>query len=399
MQLPKPKFTWKTVIFPLLGLTGFFIYIYLFKVDIIGIFATAKKADPVIYSIAILFGLLQVLFFTVSWRVLTNHLSIKMSLIRAYLYVWYGMYIDTIVPAQSISGEVTRTYLLTRDKCGPFGKVVASLYAHRLLGTGINAVALIAGVVLLTFGGNVNPLVFNLIILVAAAIITILFLMTVLSFKPQWTSRVVRWATAVAKRFSRGKMNTEKIEADTVEIMGHFHESMNEFRQKPRAITYSLCYLLISWFFSLSIPFLVFISLDHPVSVSVIIVTSAIFLAVKSIPVGIPFEVGLPEAVMTTLYISMGIPGAMAATATILTRIITLWLFFIIGFGAQQWLELKPALVTSVNTEKIKINPPPNSSQGKKWKLRLKQLQFGCWTSSAKSSINALTKKPSRNSN
>ena len=359
MEISRPKFTWKMVVFPFLGIFGFFVYIYLFKVDIIGIFATAKKADPLIYALAVIFGLLQVLFFTVSWKVLTNHLCIRMSTIRAYLYVWYGMYVDTIVPAQSISGEVTRTYLLTRDKCGPFGKVVASLYTHRLLGTGINAVALLAGVVLLTFGGNVNPLIFNLIILVAAVIVTILFLMTVLSFKPQWTSRAIRWATAVAKRFSRGKLNAAKIEASTVEIMRHFHDSMNEFRQKPRAITYSLLYLLASWFFSLSIPYLVFISLNHPVSISVIIVTSAIFLAVKSIPIGIPFEVGLPEAVMTTLYISMGVQGPLAATATILTRIITLWLFFIIGFGAQQWLELKPAITKAVNSDKIKIDPQP----------------------------------------
>jgi glycosyltransferase 2 family protein len=358
MQLPKPKFTWKTVIFPLVGLIGFFLYIYLYKVDIIGILATAKKADPLIYSIAILFGLFQVLFFTVSWRVLTNHLSIKMSLSRAYLYVWYGMYVDTIVPAQSISGEVTRTYLLTRDGCGSFGKVVASLYTHRFLGTAINVVALIAGLVLLTFGGNVNPLVFNSIIIVAVAITTMLVLMAVFSLKQEWTLKGVNWATEVAHKISRGRIKLEKLKGEAIEITTHFHDSMKEFRQAPRAVAFSLSFLLVSWFFSLSIPFLVFLSLDHPVSISIIIVTSAIFLAVKSIPVGIPFEVGLPEAVMTTLYISMGVPGPLAATATILTRIITLWLFFIIGFGAQQWLELKPALTTAANTEKIKINPP-----------------------------------------
>ena len=148
MQPTKPKLSWRSVLFPLLGLVGFFLYIYVFKVNILGIFATAEKANPTIYLIAVLFGLLQVLFFTISWRVLTNHLSIKMTLVRAYLYVWYGMYVDTIVPAQSISGEVTRTYLLTRDGCGSFGKVVASLYTHRLLGTAINAVALIVGLVL-----------------------------------------------------------------------------------------------------------------------------------------------------------------------------------------------------------------------------------------------------------
>ena len=60
----KPKLTWKTAIFPLLGLVGFFLYIYLFKVDILGIIETAKTADPLIYAVAILFGLLEVFFFT-----------------------------------------------------------------------------------------------------------------------------------------------------------------------------------------------------------------------------------------------------------------------------------------------------------------------------------------------
>ena len=346
------------MLFPLLGLLGFFLYIYLFHVDILGILATAKSADPTIYSIAIIFGLLEVLFFTISWRVLTNYLSIKLSIFRAYLYVWYGIYVDTIVPAQSISGEVTRTYLCTRDKCGSFGKVVASLFTHRLLGMALNVVALVAGIILLTFGGNVNPLIFNAIILVAAAIIGIIGLMIVLGFKQQWTLKVINFTTNLAHRITMGKWKLANLKEQTVEITEHFHDAMKEFRHNPKAIAGSLFYLIISWFFSLSIPYLVFMSLGHPVSWSIIIVTSAIFLAVKAIPIGIPFEVGLPEAVMTTLYISMGIYGPLAATATILTRIITLWFRFFIGFGAQQWLELKPAISAAANTEKTKINPP-----------------------------------------
>ncbi len=353
--LPRPKLTWKTIIFPLLGLLGFFLYIYLFNVDVTDIAAKLQTADPLIYLIAIVFGLLEVLFFALSWRVLTQYLSIKLSIIRAYLYVWYGIYVDTIVPAQAISGEVTRTYLCTRDKCGPFGKVVASLYTHRLLGMALNVVALIAGIVLLTFGGNVNPLVFNAIIIVGAAIVAIIILMIVLGFKQQWTLKVVNFVTKVACKISFGRLNLEKLREQTVEITAHFHDGMTEFRHNPKAIAGSLFYFLISWFFSLSIPYLVFISLGHPVTWSIIIVTSAIFLAVKAIPIGVPFEVGLPEAVMTTLYISMGIYGPLAATATILVRIITLWFRFIIGFGAQQWLELRPPPPPEVEIEKTKI--------------------------------------------
>jgi uncharacterized protein (TIRG00374 family) len=357
MEPHRPKLGWKTVVLPLLGLLGFFLYIYLFKIDILGILSTAKRANPLVYLIAIFFGLLEVLFFTISWRVLTNYLSIKMTIFRAYLYVWYGIYVDTIVPAQSISGEVTRTYLCLRDKCGSFGKVVASLYTHRLLGMALNVVALITGIILLTFGGNVNPLVFNAIIVVSAAIVGIIGLMIILGFKQQWTLRVINFLTHLANKITLGKLKLEKLKEEAVEITQHFHEGMKEFRHNPKAIAGSLFFLIISWFFSLSVPYLVFISLGHPVSLNIIIVTSAIFLAVKAIPIGIPFEVGLPEAVMTTLYISMGISGPLAATATILTRIITLWLRFFIGFGAQQYLELRPPKTPIPSIEKTKINP------------------------------------------
>ena len=306
MQISKPKLTWKMVVFPLLGIVGFFLYIYLFHVDILGIFATAKKANPITYSIAILFGLLQVLFFTLSWKVLTDHLSIKMS--KSERTYTSGTASSRHHCSSAIHrGEVTRTYLLTGG-CGSFGKVVASLYTHRFLGTTINAVALIAGLVLLTFGGNVNPLVFNLIIIVAAVIVVILFLMAILSLEQEWTLKGVNWLTKLAQKISRGKIKMEKLKEEAIEMTTHFHESIKEFRHTPKPSPSHCLYLLVSWFFSLSIPYLVFMSLDHQISISVIIVTSAIFLAVKSIPVGIPFEVGLPEAVMTTLYISMGVP-------------------------------------------------------------------------------------------
>lgn len=341
MEPSKPKLTWKTIVLPLLGLIGFFLYIYLFNVDILGIIETAKSADPIIYFVAVVFGFLDVLFFTVSWRQLTTFLQIKMKLFRAYLYVWYGIYVDTLVPAQSISGEVTRTYLLLRDKCGSCGKIVASLFAHRLLGMSINVVALVAGIVLLYFGGQASPLVFNLIIIVAVAITAFIVLMLVLSFKQAWTVKIVDWAVKFAEKITFGRWKPDKLKNQAVEVTSNFHSAMAEFRNNPKPIAASFVYLAVAWFFSLSVPYLVFWSLGHPVSWSLILITSSIVLAVKAVPIGVPFEVGLPEAVMTTLYFSMGVPIALSATATILVRIITLWFRFFAGFAAQQWLELK----------------------------------------------------------
>ncbi|MGE5187577.1 MAG: lysylphosphatidylglycerol synthase transmembrane domain-containing protein [Betaproteobacteria bacterium] len=361
MEPSKPKLTWKTVLFPLMGLVAFFLYIYLFQVDLIGILEIVKTVNPLLYAAAIVCGSLEVLFYSISWRILTNHIGIKMTLWRTYLYVWYGLYVDIVVPAESISGEVTRAYLLARDQCGIFGKVVASLFTHRLLGMMMNVVILVIGVVLLSVEGQVSSVVFNLIVFIAVAITALIIAMTVFSFKLTWTLKLIDAATRFAEKMTRGKWTFIKLREEAFKITEHFHEGMTEYRYNAKPLAISFVYLSVTWFFSLSVPFLVFLALGYSVSWSIILITAAIVLAVKSIPIGIPFEVGIPEAAMTTLYIALGVPAALAATATILSRIITLWFRFFVGFAAQQYVELRPALTQKADTEKTKNKSAPNS--------------------------------------
>jgi len=354
MESPKPKITRKTLLFPLIGLVAFFLYIYLFHVDITAIIATAQRADPLLYALAAALSLIEVFFFSISWRVLANFLLIKLSVIRSYLFVWYGIFVDIIVPAESVSGEATRVYLVTKEQGNSTcGRVVASLVTHRILGMVMNVAVLILGVVLLYTEAEINPLIFNLIVFIAFGITITLVLMMLFSYKEEWSLKVINWLVQVGKFLTRGRWHGQltKIREDACRIAKSFHDSMKEFKHNPKALIFSLFYLAITWIISLSIPYLVFMSLRYPVSWSVILITSAIVLAVKSIPLGIPFEVGLPEITMTTVYISLLGPAAagISATATILTRLLTLWLRFFVGFVAQQWLELKPVLASANN--------------------------------------------------
>jgi uncharacterized protein (TIRG00374 family) len=348
-ESPKPKITRKTLLFPLIGLVAFFAYIYLFQVDIPTIIATAQRADPVPYALAAALSLVEVFFFSLSWRVLANFLLIKLSVIRSYLFVWYGIFVDIIVPAESVSGEATRVYLIAKEQGNnTAGRAVASLVTHRLLGMGMNVAVLIIGMALFFTETQIDPLIFNLTLFLAVGITVTLLLIMLFSFKEQWSLKVINWLVRLGKFLSRGRWRGQltKIKEDACRIAKSFHDSMKEFKHSPKVLASSLFYLSITWVFSLSIPYLVFMSLRFPVSWSVILITSAIVLAVKSVPMGVPFEVGLPEITMTTLYTSLiGIEYAgICATATILTRLITLWFRFFVGFIAQQWLELKPVL-------------------------------------------------------
>lgn len=333
------------MLFPVAGIAAFFIYIYLFQVDIAGIINTLQIINPLPYGLAAVLSVLEILFFSVSWRVLADFLKIRLSIMRSYLFVWYGIFVDTIVPAESVSGELVRMYLITKEqgnsKCGP---AMASLVTHRFLGMGMNVAVLLTGISLLVTGGQtqLSGLIFNSILLVALGISAVLIALIVLSFKEKWTAKLVDWAIRAARFVSFGRWNLNQLKDNAHQITQGFHLSMKEFKNKPKPVLASLFYLIVTWVFSLCIQYLVFMSLGVSVSWSMITITAAIVLAVKSIPVGVPFEVGIPEATMTTLYMAFSIDPAVAATATILSRLLTLWLRFFIGFGAQQYLTLRP---------------------------------------------------------
>ncbi len=364
IAVTRPRLNWKMVVFPIIGLTAFFAYIYLFRVDIPLVLATAGNADPLPYALALLFSVVEIFFYTISWRVLLEFLQIKLSVIRSYLFVWYGIFLDIIIPAESVSGEAIRIYLIQREQgitsCGP---TTASLVTHRLLGMALNVAVLFLGMGLLFVEGQATGIILNLILALAAGITSVLVLVIVFSFKEQWSLRVVNALADFAHWITRGKWKgLIRIREDACRITSSFHDSMKKFGHNLKPLALSLAGLSVTWVFNLSTTYLVFLALRWPVSWSTILITSAIVLAVKSIPLGIPFEVGLPEITMTTLYTSLGVPAEISATSTILSRLLTLWFRFFIGLGAQQYLDLKSVVTVCVDDDNVNRPKPANHS-------------------------------------
>jgi uncharacterized protein (TIRG00374 family) len=357
MEPTKPKLTRKTILLPIIGLAAFFLYILLFNVDIPEIINTAQHADPIIYSAAILISLAEVFFYAISWRALLSNLQVKISVVRSYLFVWYGTFMDIVIPAESISSEVCRVYLVNREQCGTGGKVVASVVTQRLLSMGMNIIFLIVGVDLLLTQTNVNPWIFNLVLFFTAAIAAIMALILFVSAKEKWSTKAITSLIRVAEFVTRGRWKQlNQIKEEALKDAKIFHVSMKELTRKPKVLIVPSTFLALNWLCSFIVPYLVFLSLGFQIPWSVIFITGSIVVAVKSIPIGVPFEVGLPEITMTTLYTSLlGLQYApICATATILSRILTLWLRFGIGFASQQWIELKTVLTPKniLRTEK-----------------------------------------------
>jgi uncharacterized protein (TIRG00374 family) len=154
-----------------------------------------------------------------------------------------------------------------------------------------------------------------------------------------------------AEWISRGRWKLTRFREEVVEIHKAFHIAIKEYIHAPKTMLLATSCSLVAWFFSILIFYFTFLAMGYTqISWVAIIVVTSIFVAVKSIPIGIPFEVGLPEIALTTLLLFFGVPAKMSATVTILTRLLTLWLRFFIGFIAQQWLGLS-GIVTRQATE------------------------------------------------
>ncbi len=341
MASAKPKIAWRTIILPLIGILAFFIYIYLFNVDIPTIIETAQRINLSIYILSIIFVFAETFFYALSWRSLLSLISVKLPIVKTCLFVWYGTFIDVIVPAGSMSGEVSKLYLVTRERSGTSGKVVATLVIQRLTSIGLIIATLILGVGGVSAEKQVAGLPFQLALFFAVSTALFLILVVLLAFKESWMQRIISIAVKFVSLVSGGRWDLSKLKEDAIKAIGMFRESMKEFGRAPKTLFTSTLFVVLSWLSHLSVAYLVLLALDFHVQWSVIFVTCSIVIVLPAR--------GLPEIAMTTIYTLLGVPPQVSATATILTRILTFWLRFFVGFAAQQWLEIK-TMTASVNS-------------------------------------------------
>jgi uncharacterized protein (TIRG00374 family) len=359
MESVKYKVTWKTLLLPFIGLAAFFLYIYIFQVDLLAIIEKIQHINLYFYVLATASTLLDTLFVALAWHSLLDFLSVQVSRFRAFLYVWVGIFVDTLIPAESVSGEISKIYLVNREQNGTAGKATASIIAHRIIGMSINVGTLLVGAALLLIENQLRGMLLTLTLFLVVVTLFFLVLVLLLCVKENWTMRIVDGIMKFVERVSRGRWKLSRFREEALREAKEFHSAMKEYARAPKTMFTAVSLSVISWMFALAVFYLTFLSMGYPqISWSAILVITAIFMAVKSIPVGVPFEVGLPEITLTTLLYFFVRQWAgtdlfaweISATATILMRLLTLWFRFFIGFAAQQWIGIK-VITTEANGE------------------------------------------------
>jgi uncharacterized protein (TIRG00374 family) len=342
-----------TVPFLVIGISVFVLYLVLF-VDIPEMIGVIQHANILFYSLAAIALILETFLFSLTWQYLLLLLSVKVSFRKAFVYVWIGAFADLLVPAESVSGEITKAYLMSKEPNVNPGKVVASLVSQRMLGTITTTATLFIGfLALIALNYSISSLMLQILLSITIASALAFLFIVVLCVKEKWTERLIKAVMRFVERLSRGRIKLKDFQTRIVDALRAFYESLRTFGSNPIKLIPPILFHILSWLSSITIAFLVFVSIGYlepniPILWLKVVVVYALLVAIKSIPLGIPAEVGLPDIVMTTLFILFGLPPDISAAATILTRIITVWLRFFIGFASVQWLGVKIIMESGV---------------------------------------------------
>jgi uncharacterized protein (TIRG00374 family) len=277
-------------------------------------------------------------------------LSIKISIRKTYAFMWVSTFFDSLVPAQSVSGEISRVYLMSKEPNPEPGKVVCSLIAHRVIMSLITIATLLIGVSMIFVSGYSLPTFVTYVIwLVTIATVAFLVLVLVLLVKEKWTERIVDTLLRFVVRIFRRRWRLEELRERVLEELRRFYDGLAILTEDPKHFISPVIFSLISWFFSILVSFLVFVALGFAINwslVSVVIVVFALSLMIKNVPLGVP-EVGLPEIIMSFLFGPFGLGAPLGITSdvgfaiTILSRLASFWFKFVLGFVVTQWVGLK----------------------------------------------------------
>jgi len=333
------------------GLAAFILY-FVFFIDPQQVAQSLAQTNLTIYAFAFVAYMLFTVCSAMVWRSLLSSIAVKITTRKAFLYTWTGLFFEATVPQLGWSAEISKTYMLTKDSNLEAGKVGASVVGQKILSMTITIAALSTGLGLLLFRYSLNLTAALLIGIILGLSILTLAVVYYISFKPNATKALLHWAIRIIQ-FFRKSWNPQNFQTKAEELLNGFHTSIAELKANPKALIAPAVYGVVGFIFEISVLFITFAALGHPVPADVVLIVFTLTGTLQTIG-----PLFFPELVMTlTLTALFGDP-AIAFSAALLSRVVNLWFRLVVSCGALQLAGIKIIQQKPQNTQQTTATNP-----------------------------------------
>ncbi len=176
-------------------------------------------------------------------------------------------------------------------------------------------------------------------------------------WKPEWIQHLFGWSHRAAgwvfERFNRSLPLTDDWAQKNAD---EFNQASAAVASHPSRLLRTIGMAFLSHLIDILTLYLLFLAFNQPIGLGPLVAGYAVgilFWIVSITPQGI----GVVEGVMTLVFTSLGIPGAVAATVVLAFRGLTFWLPMLLGFFAVQRLHtFSPNQRTLTETWGVRIS-------------------------------------------
>jgi len=340
----------KTLPLFLAGLLVLFLYLYFF-VGISNLIETIQKSNLYVYSFGIFLAFVDMILYSLTWHYFIRALSMKVAFKKTFSFTWIAFLVDFIIPSESVTGDLTKIYLMSNELEGRYGKVAASVIIQRIVFTVINLGSFVIGsAISILFHYKLPQQAFNLIVLMIILTSISLVILVLLYLKRRWMEGLLDWGLRLSEFLSGGRLKREEWKPKATSFIESFYSATAIFGENPGKIVLPLLFSVSAWIVSLLMCFVSFLSLGYYIPFTTVIIVYSIGIAIQYVPFGVPGEIGLTEIVMTSIFSLFGIPPDVSAAGTILSRFLTTWLKLIVGFVAAEFIGIK-GLISKISRQ------------------------------------------------
>jgi uncharacterized protein (TIRG00374 family) len=246
------------------------------------------------------------------------------------------MFFEATVPQLGWSGEISKTYLLSKDTKIDAEKIGASVVGQKIFIMTISVVALAGGLTLVLLNYALDPLVTILIAVVLALSSLTLGLVYYISVKPSATKTLLKWAIRVMSVF-RKSWDPQNFRSKAEAWLGRFHGDIAQLKANPHQLIIPIISSIIAFIFEISVIAFAFLALGQTVPVAVVLIVFTLTGTLQS--VGLTFL--FPEIIMTTAFSALGItPASLGFAVALLARVVNLWFRLVVSYAALQYAGL-----------------------------------------------------------
>ncbi len=283
------------------------------------------QVNPQAILVMVGLQLLGFVFYATAWYVLIRAAGYRLPFLTCQGIAFASIFASYTMPS-GVFLEAARCILGSKESGMKLGESTAAVILHRILYIiGFLASTALAVMVLLVGGRISSSEVFGLAALPMTAMAGLLVLLY-LSLSPKRLQPLLDRALRLAQPLIKLVQMEANMNGKADQFLADYHSGFRRMLSSRTRLSLSFLSSLGDWACSVLILWIVLIAVGFSTSPWVIVVTMAIGKMIQMTPIGVPGMLGIYEAAITTTLSLFKVPVAVAASAAVLSRLVTSWL-------------------------------------------------------------------------